>query len=63
MKKLFYVIHGFLTITKIMNLFFQFSNDVDIKIYSKREIENMFNEMNFDNVTWKKATKYTYICI
>ncbi|MHC1747688.1 MAG: class I SAM-dependent methyltransferase [Cellulosilyticaceae bacterium] len=47
---------------QVMNLFIRFGNDGDVKIYSEKEIVSMFNEISFNNISWEKYTKYSYIC-
>lgn len=53
----------FAPIRQIMNIFIKFSDDGDVRIYSETEITKMFAKSNFKNINWKKATKYTYVCI
>lgn len=47
---------------QVMNVFIKFSNGGDVKIYSEKEIANMFKNTGFKNICWEKVTRYTYIC-
>ena len=48
---------------QLMNLFIPFSNEGDVKIYSKNEIIKFLEQSNFKNIQYQKINKSGYLSI
>lgn len=48
---------------QLMNLFIPFSNEGDVKIYSKNEIIKFLEQSNFKNIQYQKINKSSYLSI
>ncbi len=48
---------------QLMNFFIKFSKDRDIRIYSQKEIFNLFDENNFRDHRWYIINKKTYMAV
>lgn len=50
-------------IRQLMNLFIPYSNEGDVKIYSKNEIIKFLEQSNFKNVEYQKMNKSSYLAV
>lgn len=47
---------------QIVNFFFRFSRDGDVKIYSESELRSMLGQTGFKKIEWRKTSKHIFLC-